>query len=122
MARLPEDLVEATVEKMAIGEVGYTVPWAMWVDEQRQCWLHPQYSIHEKPGGTVEMKVERRIDGFHVWVAGLDFKWNPISQPGYFGGAGPGGWIPVAELHNGDEDSDIPSDSSFRDLVDGLDL
>lgn len=122
MAQLPKNLVEDVIEGMAVGEVGYTVPWAMWVDQQMQCWLHPQYSIHKEPGGTVEMRIEHRPDGFHVWVTDLDFKWNSTSQPGYVGGAGPGGWIPVAELHNGDEDSDIPSDSPFRDFVDELDL
>ena len=60
---------------MNVGDIRYIVPWGMVVDNNRNCWLIPSYSVDTRPGGTVEMKIERREDGFHAWMP-LDAKWN----------------------------------------------
>ena len=97
-ATLPENLQEATVDSMMTGQVAYMVPWGMWVDNERACWLHPKYTIYAQPGGTVVMRVELRQDGYHVWPTS-DHKYSPTQEPGY---ASPSDtqYIPVAQLHS----------------------
>jgi hypothetical protein len=65
-ARLPEDLEELTPAVTGIGESVWMVPWAMWVDGERRCWLATHFTAHEFPGGTVSMKVTRQEDGYVV--------------------------------------------------------
>src|SRR6266508_1609463 len=78
-ASLPESMEEDTLDSMMTGEVAYTVPWAMWVDDQRQCWLHPKYPTHRHAHGTASMRVELRRDGYHVWPRGE--RYQPTSEP-----------------------------------------
>lgn len=81
---------EATIAEMTRGQARYTVPWAMRADLGGGLWLHPRYTVHDRPGGTVQMRIELRGDGYHVWpVAG------EAPRPG--GGAGIG-YLPVAVL------------------------
>lgn len=96
-ATLPEKLEGHTVDKMTVGEVGYTLPWGMWVDENRNCWLHPKYSVESAPHGTLEMKVARLDDGYHVW-APPGKTWVAQSEPSYASPADTQ-FIPVADLH-----------------------
>lgn len=96
-AVLPEDMERATIGTMMTGDRRYVVPWAMWVDAERSCWLHPDYDTHDRCGGTVQMRVELREDGYHVWpVAGHGYR--PQSGPGYFGGDAIE-YLSAAELH-----------------------
>ncbi len=96
-AKLPENLEENTIDSMVTGEVGYTVPWGMWVDTDRNCWLHPKYTLHEHSGGTVQMRVELREDGYHVW-APPGKTWSVQAEPGYMSPQDTE-YIPVVELH-----------------------
>jgi hypothetical protein len=86
-AILPEHLEEYTVESMMTGESAFTVPWAMWVDRDRRCWLHPGYRVSSQPGGTVRMLVERRDDGYHVFPP-FGERYKPSQAPGFVGGDG----------------------------------
>lgn len=85
MAKLPQDKEENTIGKMKVGETGYTVPWAMWVDKERNCWLNEDYTIHKGRGGTVQLKIERLKEGYIAYIndKNLNEKWNPTSSPGY---------------------------------------
>jgi hypothetical protein len=97
-AVLPEGLEDGGgIGGMMIGEVAYTLPWAMWVDTDRRCWLHPHYPARESAGGTVQMRVERRLDGYHVWPPPGN-KWSVKRRNGFVGGEDVE-FIPVAELH-----------------------
>jgi len=88
MAMLPEDLEEKTVGGMLLGEEGYAVPWAMFVASGRRCFLNGYYTIHDEMGGTVNMKVLRRNDGYAVDVSGCgDYKWSGGGRRAYVGGA-----------------------------------
>jgi hypothetical protein len=97
-AKLPSRL-EATnaIDQMALGDVGYTPPWGMWVDNDRNCWLHPKYSLAEQPQGTSEMRVELREDGYHVW-APTGKTWPLVDKPG-FASSEDTEYIPVVMLH-----------------------
>lgn len=82
--KLPERMVEHTIERMAVNEVAYTMPWAMWVDLDRTGWLHPQYPAHPYSGGTADMMIVRTKDGFHVSTP-YGQKYTPSAEPGYCG-------------------------------------
>ncbi len=90
-ASLPEGVEEPTIERMATGDVGYTVPWAMWVDGERRCWLKPSFTLRERPGGTAQLRVARQDDGYHVWVPAGE-TWTVEHGSAHTD-------VPVAQLH-----------------------
>ena len=61
------DWDRSLLDETTAGEVAWTVPWMLDRDEQGRFWLHGGASAHSAPGGTVQMRVERRPDGYHVW-------------------------------------------------------
>ena len=95
-ALLPETHDEPTIGAMLLGESGYAVPWAMWVDGERRCWLHPSYTIHPDRGGTVQMRVTRTEDGYEAWLTNQ--KYTPCQEPGYVSPVDTK-YIPVTRLH-----------------------
>lgn len=86
--RLPEIFLEDTIAKMRVGDAGWSVPWAMGVDADRKCWLDPAYTVHDSPGGTVEMRISRTSDGYVVEVPRTN-RWLPRECRG---------WLPVFGL------------------------
>lgn len=69
-------MLQKTVATMFPGETMWAVPWALEVDEERNCWLQGTASVDEEPGGTVRMQVHRGKDGYEVEVP-RDYKWHP---------------------------------------------
>jgi hypothetical protein len=47
------------IKDMAVGESGYTVPWAVMLDPQDRAYIRLDYTIESSPEGTVEMKITR---------------------------------------------------------------
>lgn len=86
--RLPEDRLQRTIASLREGESAWVVPWAMSVDVDRRCTLKADFGISDRPGGTVAMRVERRADGFHVWIPD-DATWSVGSRAD----------LPVVALH-----------------------
>lgn len=81
-----------TLYDLHVGESAWTVPWAMWRDVHSRWWLHPDYEVDSSPGGTVEMLVEHRADGYHVRYPPLTkHEWPAKERPGH----GSTFWIPV---------------------------
>lgn len=99
--KLPEGQRERTLADMKIGETAWTMPWGMWVDNSGRCWLNPNYPAEKTPGGTVELKVERRGDSFHVTNHDPTHKWTPEKEPCYSGHT-MDDWLPVAKFTNGE--------------------
>jgi hypothetical protein len=99
-ARLPEHRETATLDMLGVGEQCYTVPWAMWADEERRLWLHPHYSAYGQPGGTARMLVTRTADGYEVDIRSVhNHTWLP--GPNMYAGAGSEpAWIPVCKVHH----------------------
>lgn len=64
--KLPHEQLEKTIDNMFPGETLWTVPWAMIVDEERNCYLRADYPVHNSPCGTVQMLVHRNTKGFEV--------------------------------------------------------
>lgn len=105
-AVLPENFEEHTLDAMNTGDVVYTTSWAMWVDHERRCWLHPKYPANLTPGGTAKMKVALREDGYHVWLT--DYRYSPTSQPEFVSSADTQ-YLPVVELHQDNHDRVFPN-------------
>lgn len=80
--KLPESMIQHTISKMVVGEVAYTLPWAMWADTDRNGWLHPDYPAKKERSGNSDMRVIRMKDGFHVWVP-RGQTYTLTTQPGY---------------------------------------
>jgi len=97
-ALLPPDLSELTLADLEVGDSAWTVPWAMWVDRDRKCWLHPDSAAHERGGGTAQMLVARTEKGYGIGLLpDCDHKWLPSDEPAtrVFAPA----WIPVVEIY-----------------------
>jgi hypothetical protein len=95
-AKLPEHLQEHTIQKMVVGEAGWTVPWAMWADTQGALWIHGGYTVHEHAGGTVWLHILRTAEGIIVDVSRcLGYSWH-VGQPLFVGEVVA---MPVIALH-----------------------
>ncbi|QQG96192.1 hypothetical protein HBE99_04430 [Mycobacteroides chelonae] len=99
-AILPEGIEETAISDMTVGDVAYTVPWAMWVDRQRRCWLRPDFSVETAPCGTASMRIRKRTDGFHVERTGYarEYEWRISDTPSAVVGANSTDYIPVRTL------------------------
>jgi hypothetical protein len=83
---LPERLLEDTIADIAIGGEGWAVPWAMFVDENRHCYLNGNYPIQAKAEGTAQMLVQRTRDGYIVDISQCSQKWSIGKERDYVGG------------------------------------
>jgi hypothetical protein len=59
VAYLPEEMEEVGLKDLLEGDVVYTVPWAMYAEEDGSLWLHGGYNFEYSPKGTLEMKVSK---------------------------------------------------------------
>lgn len=82
-AILPENMEDDTIESLMTGQTVYVVPWAMWVDEQRRCWLNPRMTTRPEPHGTANMAVTRTEDG--VTVSRTDHHYTTSERPPHHG-------------------------------------
>lgn len=100
-AILPESMEEKTIDMMITGESAFVVPWAMYVDEDRFCWLLGKMVPMERPRGTSDTFIELQEDGWHVYI-------NPGSHKWTLGGRGIvtsyESLLPVTQLHWGATD------------------
>lgn len=97
-AQLPLHLLDTDeLRNMKVGDVAYTMPWGMTVNEDMQRFLNGRYHAHKSAGGTVSMRVEKREDGYHVFAPRGE-KWSPTSDIPWMG-ASKHDLIPVKEVH-----------------------
>ncbi|MFH1635787.1 MAG: hypothetical protein ABIG63_17485 [Chloroflexota bacterium] len=82
--KLPEDRYEKTIKEMPPGTMGWTVPWAMYADEDGELWVNGNYPLFPDSGGTVTMLVGRTPMGVVVNICKCDTKWSR-SIPCYAG-------------------------------------
>lgn len=94
---LPEHLEEVSIKDMIAGEIGYTVPWAMYAERDGSLWLNGNYSFRGDPGGTVQMIIERTGGGYAVDISRVDKSMRHWSSTGpHYSGEFPP--LPVVEL------------------------
>jgi hypothetical protein len=63
---LPEAYEQKNIRKMDEGEIGYTVPWAMYATSDRLLWINGNYSVHQTPYGTYHLRIKRVRNGVIV--------------------------------------------------------
>lgn len=56
-----------SIRQMKVGEVGYTVPWAIKIDEDDECFIDGRFSTSEK-GGTCCLKIKMTKDGVIAYI------------------------------------------------------
>lgn len=96
-ATLPPTMIERTIALMKKGESAWCVPWGMWVDSDLKCWLHPDYTLHDRPMGTVQMLIEKTKEGFYECTIPKDQKYHGSEGPTYSNNDK--NWIPVSKLN-----------------------
>ena len=72
--RLSQNRIARTINDLKVNESGWTVPWAMQCIRYR-CFLNDKYSLSE-PGGTVDMKITRKSNGYIADISQSTYLWN----------------------------------------------
>ncbi|MFZ2663838.1 MAG: hypothetical protein WAX66_00530 [Patescibacteria group bacterium] len=54
---LPSSMKEPTISGLAVGQVAFTLPWAMFADTNERLMIVESYPAEERPGGTVQMRI-----------------------------------------------------------------
>lgn len=60
----PDYLIEKTVGDLKVGESGWVVSWAIFVDEKRMTYLDTKAGVDSEKCGTVDVLISRTRDGF----------------------------------------------------------
>lgn len=98
-ATLPERLeARNLIRQMQPGEQGFTQAWAMWVDLDMRCWLHPEYTIAARRAGTADLLIRRTRNGnYEVDTGATQHQWIPTANPGFMSSADTA-YIPVSKV------------------------
>ena len=64
---LPEELEQITISALQDGENGYTLPWAVFIEEGGLCWIRGDYPLFFSP--TDEAKLKIRHEGNEIIAA-----------------------------------------------------
>jgi hypothetical protein len=88
-------IIQKKIQDLKVGESGWTVPWAIGLDESHKPWINGKYTIHSDSGGTIQAFISRNETGFYASIPkdeGIDVEINYKF--------GPGGWytIPLVEV------------------------
>ena len=102
-AKLPAAYNEQQIKHLIPGETYWAVPWAMWADEDGNLWLNGNYSVHDGPGGTVQMEVWLVRDNEYGISYSGDYRWSGSDKPSYVGGGAVKGMYAVVEATFGSE-------------------
>jgi hypothetical protein len=85
MAKLPKEREQKLIAEMEIDELGYTVPWAMWADENRDLYIDLHFPVvaEGEQGGTACMLIRRVDGGFKVYEHTIgDYQYNLSKRDG----------------------------------------
>jgi len=75
-AKMPDSHIQKNaIKNMKPGDVGYTVPWAVKVNQDGDCFINGDFTIGEK-GGTCCLKIKMTKDGVIAYIFDLpeDYK------------------------------------------------
>lgn len=86
MSRLPESFEHRTIAGMLPGDKGYTVPWAMFADEDRILWINAGYIVTDEEQGTSHLSIERTKDGVIVYQNSIGDHTYGIGDSEFWGG------------------------------------
>jgi len=71
------------IKNLETNESGYSVPWAMWIDYNNNCWLNENYTVHHIAGNNTNIKIKKLENGYLVNISKSDHKWTPQKYPTY---------------------------------------
>ena len=68
--KLPSELMALQIKYLEVGKYGFSVPKAMVVDEEGDCYLLGWVELEQGKNLTASfwIKVERKVDGYYVFV------------------------------------------------------
>lgn len=100
-ATAPESSWAETVGEMGVGDTYFTFSHHLWVDADKKIWMFKKapLMLEREKGGTVDMKIEMREDGLHVWTGGQFRLPKPTDEVPNYVGATKEDFIPVVEVH-----------------------
>ena len=75
-ASTPIALTEGTIGSMKEGDVRFAHLSGFWIDKSWQCWLNADQPVAMQKHRNLNLRIERRADGFHVWPGG----WQPPNK------------------------------------------
>ena len=73
--RISAARISKTIGDMKVGDSGYTTHWAVSVDKSGKGAIRLDYTIHDRPGGTVAMLVTKEQGGYVVTPDG-SYEWS----------------------------------------------
>lgn len=77
-SKLPEQFETMTIGKMVSGDIGFTLPWGMFVDANRDLWMHPEYPFFTHPEKEARLRIMRVGDSIKVDIASCGcHTWEP---------------------------------------------
>ena len=97
-AKLPAAQLERQIKHMIPGEVWWTVPWAIWADEDLNLWINGNYDVFDGPRGTVDTEVWLVGDGRYGVRHTRNHRWRPKSSDHAWAASS----FPVVEFHTDD--------------------
>jgi hypothetical protein len=63
---IPEELEQITVSALQQDETGYTLPWAVYLDEGGFCWIRGDYPLFLSPHKEAVLRIRREGDEFYA--------------------------------------------------------
>jgi hypothetical protein len=95
--KVPHEVLETSaVRDMRVGDVAFSVPWAVAVTADGRAYINGDYTTEQSPGGTVEMRIERQERGFVIEVPS-SYKYQLADEVPWLG-AHPEDVLPVIEV------------------------
>jgi hypothetical protein len=56
---LPEELEQISISALQEGEIGFTLPWAVFVQEDGICWIRGDYPLYSHPTDNAVLRIRR---------------------------------------------------------------
>ncbi|NMB91293.1 hypothetical protein GYA37_00420 [candidate division WWE3 bacterium] len=94
---LPSSMKESTISDLAVGQVAFTLPWAMFADMNERLMIVESYPAEKRRGGTTQMRIAKSngnilVDRGSIW----NEKYTPCVP--CYAGVSPDQYVPVTLL------------------------
>lgn len=79
---LPEELEQITISALQDGENGYTLPWAVFIEEEGLCWIRGDYPLFFSPIEEAKLRIRREGNViFAIKSTVGDYKYDIRGKP-----------------------------------------
>ncbi len=83
MVHFPKSKEEKKLSDLEVREPCFTLPWAMWVRTDGNCFLNENYPAYSASEGNARLKITRVKDGYIAYIYDLDYKWSKSDHHGF---------------------------------------